>query len=73
MSEKLIIDGKAIKKRRKEKKLTIVEVAIFVGVNEKTIRRLENGCGHEMRVLKFYTLCKLLDLDMYSLIKVKID
>ena len=46
MSEKLIIDGKAIKKRRKEKKLTIVEVAIFVGVNEKTIRRLENGCGH---------------------------
>ena len=54
--------GLFLKNKRKERRLTMKEVADFVGVSEATVSRWENNEIKNMKVDKITALSKILDI-----------
>lgn len=60
--------GQLIKEKRKEKKLTLQEVADSIGVSKMTVSKWENGHIQNIRREKLIPLCTLLDISPIQLI-----
>lgn len=55
--------GELLKKKRKEKKMTLQEVADYIGVSRMTISKYENGQVQNMRKDKIIALSNLLGIN----------
>lgn len=55
--------GKLLRKKRKEKKLTLDDIAKFVGVGKSTVSKWERGFIKNMKRDKVNSLSTILDID----------
>ena len=60
--------GLLIKQKRKEKRLTLEEVAQHIGVSKSTVSKYERNMIQNLKRDKLITLCNLLDLSPVELI-----
>lgn len=60
--------GTLIKQKRKEKKLTLEEVAEYLHVSKSTVCKYERGIISNLKRTKVIALCDLLDLNPMQLI-----
>lgn len=60
--------GMLIKQKRKEKRLTLEEVAQNLGVSKSTVSKYERGIISNLKRSKMVSLCNLLDIDPMQLI-----
>lgn len=60
--------GTLIKQKRKEKKLTLEEVARYIGVSKSTVSKYERGIIANLKREKLISLSNLLDLSPVELI-----
>lgn len=60
--------GMLIKQKRKEKRLTLEEVAQHIGVSKSTVSKYERNMIQNLKRDKLITLCNLLDLSPVELI-----
>ena len=72
--EKLILVqiGSILLKRRMELKLPRTKLALILGVDEKQIRRIENGEVNPT-ILTLYKMCIALDFDINFLSDINIE
>lgn len=64
-----VIVGKNIKRIRKEKKLTQVQLADLIGYNEETIANIENSSYQTFSLEFLYIISKKLNISMCEFFK----